>query len=126
MAKKILIADDEPNIVKLLSLRLKANNYNVVGAPDGVYAVSQAHAEKPDLIILDIRMPAGDGITVYENLKSSAATMNIPIIFITAHPNDEIRNKVFEMGAIDFIAKPFDDQELLAKVKKVLGEDAEQ
>ncbi len=122
MTKKILIADDEPNIVKLLSLRLKASNYNVVGACDGVQAVARAHEESPDLIILDIRMPAGGGLTVCENLRGSVDTMTIPIIFITAHPNDEIRKRVAELGGEDLIAKPFDDDEILAKVRKVLGE----
>jgi DNA-binding response OmpR family regulator len=123
MAKKILVADDEPNIVRQLSLRLKANNYEVVGACDGIYAIRQAHMEKPDLIILDIKMPAGSGITVCENLKSSVETMNIPIIFITAYPSKEMEKKTQEIGGVDFIAKPFSDEELLAKVRKALGEE---
>lgn len=123
MAKKILIADDEPHIVKLLGSRLKANNYEVIGAYDGVQAVEAAHREKPDLIILDIRMPAGGGLTVCENLKTALKTTFIPIILITAHPSDEIRQQAKELGADDFVTKPFNADELLVKVRKALGED---
>jgi len=125
MPKKILIADDEPYMLKLIAARLKANNYEVVMASDGLYAVIKAHEEKPDLIILDIRMPVGGGMGVFENLRMTTDTMLIPIIFITAHPSEEIQRKVMEMGAEDFIAKPFDADELLAKVRKALGEDVD-
>jgi DNA-binding response OmpR family regulator len=122
MAYKILVADDEPAIVQLLASRLKANNYSVVVAYDGVQAVNMAHIEKPDLIILDIKMPAGTGVTVYENLKMSVNTATIPVIFITAYPNEDIEEKVLKMGAKYFISKPFDSEDLLDKVKIVLGE----
>ncbi len=122
MAKKILIADDEPHVIKLIASRLIANKYDVVMASDGLYAVKKAHEEKPDLIILDMRMPAGGGMSVFENLRMAGDTMLIPVIFITAYPSDEVRQKVMDMGAADFIAKPFDADDLLAKVKKALGE----
>jgi DNA-binding response OmpR family regulator len=125
MAKKILIADDEPNVVKLIASRLKANKYDIIVAQDSLYAVQKAMEEKPDLIILDIKMPAGGGLSVFENLKMSADTMMIPIIFITAHPSEELRDKVMQMGAEGFIAKPFNADDLLAQVKKALGEDTE-
>ena len=123
MPKKILIVDDEPNIVRLLASRLKANKYDVMAAYDGVQAVRIAHEEMPDLIILDIRMPAGGGMTVCDNLKSSVDTTFIPIIFITAHPSDELKKKADDLGAVDFIPKPFDAEDLLAKVKKALGDE---
>ena len=124
MPKKIiLIADDEPNVVRLIAARLKANNYDVTTAFDAVFAVKKAREDKPDLIILDIRMPAGGGINVFENLRMICETMMIPVIFITAHPSEEIERRVMEMGAAAFIAKPFNPDELLAKVKKALGED---
>ena len=120
MSKKILIADDEPNVVKLLSARLRANNYDVIAAYDGAQAVMIAHKEKPDLIIMDIRMPAGSGINAYEKLKMSAKTGIIPVVFITAFANDEVRKKVKELGAEGFIAKPFDAQEMLNLIAKIL------
>jgi len=125
MPKKILVVDDEPNMLRLIAVRLKVNNYDVITASDGLYAVKKAHEEKPDLIILDIKIPVGGGIGVFENLRMTTDTMLIPIIFITAHPSEEIRRRVLEMGAEDFIAKPFDADELLAKVRKALGEDIE-
>ena len=122
MAKKILVADDEPEIVKALHIRLKEAGYEVVVAFDVLQAIYQAHKEKPDLIILDIRMPAGDGIGVYERLRLSSETITIPVIFITAYANDEIIKKVLELGAEGFIAKPFNIDKLLNKVKAILGE----
>ena len=121
MAKKILVADDEFNIVKLIASRLMANNYEVVTASDGMQTVAKAHKEKPDLIILDIKMPAGGGVTVYDNLKTSLDTTFIPVIFITAHPSEETRKEVLQKGAVDFIPKPFNADDLLAAVRKVLG-----
>ena len=122
MAKKILVADDEPEIVKALHIRLKEAGYEVVVAFDVLQAIYQAHKERPDLIILDIRMPAGDGIGVYEKLKISSETAVIPVIFITAYASDAIIKKVLELGAEGFIAKPFDIDKLLNKVKTILGE----
>ena len=122
MAKKILVADDEPDIVKMLSMRLKAHGYEVIAAFDGLQAVKEAYKEKPDLILLDIKMPAGDGYTVLENLKRSVQIRLIPIIFVSALPPREVEEKVAQLGAQGFIVKPFDSKELVAKVKKVLGE----
>ena len=125
MAKKILVVDDEFNIVKTIVSRLKANNYDIAAAYDGIQAVQKAHEEKPDLIILDIRMPAGSGVTVYENLQMDVVTSFIPVIFITAYDDENTRKKVMEMGAADFIVKPFEAEELLSKIKKVFGEQNE-
>jgi len=126
MPKKILVVDDEINVIKVIASRLKANNYDVVSASDGTFAVKKAIEEKPDLIILDIRMPAGGGVSVFENLKRLDSTMMTPIIFITAHPTEEIKQQVLEMGANDFVAKPFDPEDLLVKVRKALGENIEE
>ncbi len=122
MAKKILVADDEPDIVKMLSMRLKACGYEVMGVFDGLQAVREAYKERPDLIILDVKMPVGDGYTVFENLKRSVQIRLIPIIFISALPPRQVEEKVAQLGAQGFIAKPFDSKELVAKVKKILGE----
>lgn len=120
--KKILIADDDPDITMLLASRLNANGYQVVTTSDCSMTIKKAYIEKPDLIILDIRMPSTSGINVYESLKMFNATENIPVIFITAYPSDNIRKQVAEMGADDFIAKPFKTEELLPKVKRILNE----
>lgn len=121
MSKKILVVDDEPAIVKTLAARLLANEYKVEVAYDGVSAVAKAHEFLPDLIILDVRMPAGSGETVFESLQISAQTMLIPVIFISAHGDEELKTRMKELGAVDFIDKPFETEDLLERVKSVLG-----
>jgi DNA-binding response OmpR family regulator len=122
MAKKILIADDEYNIVKLLSFRLQANGYEVIQAFDGNQAFEIAVKEKPDLILLDFNMPGFKGTGVLEKLKATSQVSRIPVIFVTAFTDDETKNKVIEMGARDFIGKPFDPEDVLNKIKKALEE----
>ena len=121
MKKKILVVDDEAQIVRLLSLRLQANDYKVVVAYDGYQCIQMAKEETPDLILLDIKMPMGGGIKAFENLRDNTITEKIPVIFITAFPTTEIKNQVIEMGANDFIAKPFGSEELLNKIRSIIG-----
>jgi len=122
MAKKILIVDDEPDVVKMLALRLKAHGYEVTAAFDGIRAVKQAHQVTPDLIILDIKMPGLDGYTVFRNLKNSLNTTFIPIIFMSALPPSQVEEKAAQLGADDFIPKPYEPEEVVAKVTKILAE----
>jgi DNA-binding response OmpR family regulator len=118
--KKILIVDDERDIVKVLMIRLQANGYEVVTAFDGAQGVFMAHKEKPDLIILDIRMPAGDGFSVAERLKSSTHTFTIPVIFLTGSPETSAEEKAMALGARFYIKKPYDPEELLDAVKRAI------
>lgn len=122
MAKKILVVDDEPRIATLLASRLKANGYDVTIAMDGMQAKGMAHKLKPDLIIMDIKMPAGSGIEVFASLSESVHTATIPVIFVSALAGENIREKILKIGGADFISKPFESEELLHKVKKALGE----
>lgn len=122
MATKILIVDDDPQIVMLLAARLKANQYEIVVANDAVQAISKAHKEKPNLILLDNRMPAGSGLSVLASLRQNMDTIVTPVIFITAYPSGKIKDEALEKGATDFIAKPFDAADLLGKIRKALGE----
>jgi DNA-binding response OmpR family regulator len=122
MAKKILIVDDDKQIASLLASRLKTKKYEIIAAYDGVQAVAKAFSEKPDLILLDIKMPGGDGIRVMDNLRNSADTALIPVIVITAYPSQEIQRKAKEMGAVDFISKPFEAKDMLSRIRKALGE----
>ena len=121
--KKILIVDDERDIVKVLMIRLQSNGYEVIAAFDGAQGVFMAHKEKPDLIILDIRMPAGDGFSVAERLKRSSHTWTIPIIFLTGSPEREAEGRAMDLGARFFIKKPYDPEELLDAVKRALEEE---
>jgi DNA-binding response OmpR family regulator len=117
---KVLIADDDPDILATLEMRLRANQINVVVASDCNQAIKLAYAEQPDLILMDIKMPAIGGISAFDNMKMYSRTKNIPLIFMTAFPGQEVRDKAMELGAADFIAKPFNSEELIAKVKKIL------
>jgi DNA-binding response OmpR family regulator len=118
--KKILIVDDERDIVKALTIRLQHNGYDVVTAFDGAQGIFMAHKEKPDLIILDIRMPAGDGFSVAEKLKQSGQTDRIPIIFLTGSPERNAEGRAMELGARFYIKKPYDPEELLDAVKRAM------
>jgi DNA-binding response OmpR family regulator len=122
MAKKVLIVDDERPIVQLVASRLRAAGYEVLSAYDGVQGVQAAHREKPDCIILDIRMPAGGGRSVFHNLKMSSATSTIPIIFLTADTSPETKAKAIEDGAEAFLTKPFDADDLLRTIRVLLNE----
>jgi CheY-like chemotaxis protein len=118
--KKLLVVDDEQDIVRALTIRLQTNGYEVVSAFDGEQAVLLAHKENPDLIILDIRMPAGDGFNAAERLKQSKLTRNIPIIFLTGSPDRSAEGKAAALGARFYIKKPYDAEELLDAVRRAL------
>jgi DNA-binding response OmpR family regulator len=122
MTKKILIADDEPDMVRMLANRLKANNYEVVAALDGMQALSAARREQPDLIILDVRMPARDGYSVLEALRLSAQTTLIPIVFLSALPASQVQERATELGAEGHFSKPFDSDEIVAKIREIIGD----
>jgi DNA-binding response OmpR family regulator len=118
--KKILIVDDERDIVKALAIRLQSRGYQTVVAFDGAQGVFMAHKEKPHLILLDIRMPAGDGFSVAEKLKESKSTRKIPVIFLTGSPELEAEEKAMALGARFYIKKPYDPEELLDAIERAL------
>ena len=123
--KKILIVDDERDIVKAVMIRLQGAGYEVVTAFDGAQGVFMAHKEKPDLIILDIRMPAGNGFSVAQKLKNSIQTFTIPVIFLTGSPDKDAEEKAMALGARFYIKKPYDPEELLDAIKRAMEEDSE-
>ena len=112
--KTILIVDDEKMILNLLSCNLIKEGYNVVEATDGLQAIEMAQEKKPDLILLDVMLPKLDGLSVCKRVKNM---MNVPILMVTA--KDEELDKIvgLELGADDYITKPFSIRELLARVK---------
>jgi DNA-binding response OmpR family regulator len=118
--QKVLIIDDEPDFVRVVQLRLEAAGYEVSVAFDGVQGVSSAHKEKPDLIILDIMMPAMHGHRVCEALKKSSKTWTIPIIYLTAKGSKEDEELAYQLGAEHFLTKPYDPQVLLETIQKAL------
>jgi DNA-binding response OmpR family regulator len=124
--KKILIVDDERDIVKALTIRLRGAGYEVVTAFDGAQGIFTAHKENPDLIILDIRMPAGNGFSVAEKLKESVNTLAIPVIFLTGSPERDSEEKAMTLGARFYVKKPYDPEELLDAVSRALKKEPDQ
>ncbi len=121
MKKRILIVDDEPSIVRLLSLRLQAKNYEVSVAYDGVECVEMARKEVPDLILMDIKMPVEDGIRAFKKLLEMELTKNIPVVFMTAYPKVELIETVLKMGAKDCISKPFISEDFEQTIEMVIA-----
>jgi len=119
--KTILVADDDKDLVMALSIRLKAAGYDVISAHDGEEAYELASKNKPDLIILDVRMPAGGGFSSIDRMKHSLTTRNIPVIFLTAFDDEEMREEGRNLGAAGFFRKPFDDSEFMAAIEGVLS-----
>jgi DNA-binding response OmpR family regulator len=117
----ILVADDDMDLVTALSIRLRAAGYRVIGAYDGEQAFSLAQENKPDLVILDVRMPAGGGFSSIDRIKHSMNTRAIPVIFLTAFDDEEMREEARRLGAAGFFRKPFDDAEFMQAIKNVLS-----
>ena len=120
--KKILIVDDEKDLVKILIFRLEANNYEVISAYDGLEGLEKAKKEKPDLIILDLMLSKIDGYKVCGLLKADTRYNKIPITVFTAKARDEDMKLGEEVGADAYITKPFKSQVLLDKIKELLKE----
>jgi signal transduction histidine kinase len=118
---KILIVDDEVDAVELLKKRLRFEGYDTLEAYDGIEGIEQATTGSPDLIILDVMMPQMDGYEVCRKLKASKKTSSIPILMLTARR--EVENKVrgLDIGAQDYLTKPFDYKELSARIKSLLS-----
>jgi DNA-binding response OmpR family regulator len=118
--RKILIVEDDRKIGMSLSLRLKSVGYEALLAPDALLGVTMAVKSRPDLLILDISMPAGDGFKVAESVRALVRA-TIPIIFLTASKQPSFRAKALEMGATAFFEKPFKSNELLAAIETALN-----
>ncbi len=117
MVAKILVADDEPNIVRLLRLYLRNEGYEVVAAGDGREALERFRREAPDLVLLDLMMPELGGYEVCTEIRKSS---NVPVLMLTARSEDVDKIVGLEMGADDYITKPFNPREVVARVKAAL------
>jgi DNA-binding response OmpR family regulator len=120
--KKILIVDDDKDLVRGLMFRLKANGYETAWAFDGYSAMSTAKKEKPDLIILDLGLPIGSGFSVMERLKSVSSLAFTPVIVLTAREIQINKERALQDGAVAFFQKPADNEALLAAIRSALGE----
>lgn len=119
--KRILVVDDEKELVKAIQIRLTASNYEVLVAYDGVEGLEKAQKEKPDLILLDILMPNMDGFETLAKLRENDQTKSIPVLMLTAKSQLEDVTKAHSLGALDYIVKPFDYISMLTKIRKALG-----
>lgn len=118
--KKILVADDETHITTLYQAVLGMEGYEIVVTDDGQSALNKARASKPDLMILDIKLPSLTGWEVCKKVKSDASLQDVPVIIASAFGQKEDRNKSAEAGADDFLPKPFDSKTLLEHVRKFI------
>jgi DNA-binding response OmpR family regulator len=121
MTRRILVVEDDKHIALALVVRLKAVGYEVVTAPDAVLAVSIALKHRPDLILLDLLMPGGNGFVVAERIQDLETMLGIPCIFITASKQPGLREQARRLGAAGFFEKPFDAGELLATIRETLN-----
>jgi DNA-binding response OmpR family regulator len=120
--KRILIVDDDPDILQSLHVRLKANNYDTFFAADAISCMAEARKSEPDLIILDLGLPAGDGFLVMARFKAVPSLASIPIIVVSARDRRANQKRAIEAGAKAFLQKPVNNAELLAVIRQNLAE----
>jgi DNA-binding response OmpR family regulator len=118
---KIMVVDDEPDAVELVAFNLRQAGYSVTTAGDGAEALQKARTQVPDLIILDVMLPEMDGFEICKLLRHDATTARMPIIMLTAKAAEVDRVLGLELGADDYLTKPFSPRELMLRVRKVLG-----
>lgn len=118
---KILVVDDEVYILHILDFSLGAEGFEVITANNGELAIEKAKQEKPDLIVLDIMMPVLDGYETCRRLKRQSETKNIPVVLLTAKGRDVDKRLGYEVGAVDYIVKPFSPNRLIERIQEILG-----
>lgn len=118
---KIIVADDDLDICELLEMKLRQSNYDVYTVLDGLPALEMLRSIQPDLIILDIMMPTMSGMEVLRQMRSEPAIAAIPVILMTAKRQETDVNSGFALGVVDYIVKPFNLRDLVARVQKVIS-----
>lgn len=124
MSPTILIADDDPLLVKLVEYRMSARGYRVIAAADGETALALSAEEHPDLIVLDAMMPSLDGFEVLRRLKKAPATRDIPVLMLTARKREHDIVAALSLGARDYLSKPFSPEELALRIGNILRDSA--
>jgi DNA-binding response OmpR family regulator len=119
--KRILVADDEPDVRELVVYRMKRSGYDVIEAKNGEEAFELAVEHLPDLIVADVMMPRVDGYELTRRLRAEYTTQRIPVILLTAKTQEADVSQGFDAGADDYLKKPFNPDELVARVRAVLG-----
>jgi DNA-binding response OmpR family regulator len=118
----ILIVDDDPDMLQSLQIRLKASGYGVHCAEDGIGAISEARKHTPDLIVLDLGIPSGDGFVVLDTLRANIDLSSIPVIVLSGRDRRANEGRVLKAGAKAFLQKPVQSNEFLAVIRQALGE----
>ena len=124
-APGILVVDDDRRVLELLEVALSANGYRVMTAIDGDEAIRRALGERPDLIVLDLRLPKKSGLEVCDHLRQDADDPYVPIILVSAAAESDTRIQAFRRGADDYLTKPFSPKELVARIRRLLARSAE-
>ena len=119
--KKLLLIEDEADIVKVLSKKLNDSGFEVASRPDAMGGTQYVYQSKPDLVLLDLMMPAGGGLAVMKNLTRSTKTSSIPVIVITGMQDEAYKKQVMDMGVKAFIQKPYEFDVLLSEINRALG-----
>jgi len=117
---KILIIEDDVDLATVLQMNLEAKGYTIALAHDALQGTTSAHNEKPDLIILDINLPAGGGLSILKNIKLSVKTKTIPVVVLSGTEDEDLKHKVLHSGIADFIKKPYDLEDLCQRIKNAL------
>jgi CheY-like chemotaxis protein len=120
--KKILLVDDDPDILRLVEVVLKRSGFNVVTAKNGPDALSYLQTDMPSMILLDVAMPGMNGFEVLSQLRALENLRAVPVMMLTARSQKEEIIKAIQMGAQNYMVKPFDSKELIARIKKILGD----
>jgi DNA-binding response OmpR family regulator len=120
--RKILVIDDDQDLIKALRIRFRAEGFEFVAAGDGVMAVATARREKPDLILLDLGLPGGDGYQVLERLKTLTGTSSTPVLVLSAKDPAVHAEKSLAAGADAYLQKPMENTALIAEIRRLLGE----
>ena len=118
---RIVVADDDPIVTKFLSAIFRDEGFDVSTADDGEKALKVIREAKPDLVILDLVMPYHDGFEICQKIKSAAETANVPVIILSMKEREQDALRAFEVGADDYIRKPFNALELVARARKLMG-----
>jgi len=123
MVKKIMLVDDEPEILDLVGMRLNSWGYDVIKAIDGQNALTLLEKQLPDLILLDVMMPGRDGYEICNEIKANARTSRIPVILFTAKPEqkEKLKSNYDFIAADDYILKPYEPEDLLLKIKRFIN-----
>lgn len=121
MAKKILIVEDEVDAAKVLVKRLETNGFDVIVAVDAYQGTAFINKDRPDLVILDLMLPAGGGLSVLKNIRNNPKVAYTPIIVLTGMKDENIKKEVMDSGVDAFLEKPFDSSELLAIINTLLN-----